>query len=379
MGLNNKIQTYPWQDRSLANLRGEKWSDLPGLEGYYCVSNLGRVKRNAFEIEHKPRCIRLLPERMMKTMVGKGNNRSVGDTLYFLRVRIMREGIHYEYSIARLLYYSFVKKFNLQDYSRVVLARDGNGKNLDLKNLALVDIHHKQKRIFERDRMHVAYYYTYDEFLETGSDKSLNPFCKQVSQYTLKGKLIRTFPSIKAAAMVVGVSETGISSVLKKRQISSFGFVWGYGKKSRVDVAAIRQNNLEHFKKVRGQRVTQYDLEGKRVATYLTIADAGRDNGLSGGDISCALSGKQKTAGGFIWKKGSGKPTINVKGLVYGEALRAQRKWKPVMQYTPRGRYLKTYPSVKAAAEAVRCSPSTISIALKRENSLSYGYLWKFK
>jgi hypothetical protein len=42
---------YPYQHLELNDLPGEKWKWIPRLEGYYKISNFGRVKRESFEIE----------------------------------------------------------------------------------------------------------------------------------------------------------------------------------------------------------------------------------------------------------------------------------------------------------------------------------------
>jgi hypothetical protein len=42
---------YPWLDRSLKNIKGERWRDIPGLEGYFMVSDFGRVRRLEYEVE----------------------------------------------------------------------------------------------------------------------------------------------------------------------------------------------------------------------------------------------------------------------------------------------------------------------------------------
>lgn len=89
-----------------------------------------------------------------------------------------------------------------------------------------------------------------------------------------------------------------------------------------------------------------------------------------------ALSGKQKSAGGFIWKKGWGKAQIDLSNYIFGEALRAQRNFKKVRQYSVQGRLLKTFPSIKDAAAALGISPSYISIVLNKEK-LVKGFKWR--
>jgi hypothetical protein len=44
-------------------------------------------------------------------------------------------------------------------------------------------------------------------------------------------------------------------------------------------------------------------LDGEPVAEFISIAHASRSLGISRRSLSCALTGAQKTAGGFIWKE----------------------------------------------------------------------------
>jgi hypothetical protein len=188
---------YSWQQTGLQNLPRERWEDIPGLDCFYCISNKGRIKRETFEILCKNGTTRWMNPRIMVPEIIRQKNQTVGDTNFFLRIKITKSGIGYEHSVPRLLYSLFVKSFDLLDYSLVVITRDGNGKNLQLKNLALVNIARKQQRIYERKRLKRTFYHTYEEYLETGSENSVNQFCKQVSQYSLKGKRIKHSPALR--------------------------------------------------------------------------------------------------------------------------------------------------------------------------------------
>lgn len=57
------------------------------------------------------------------------------------------------------------------------------------------------------------------------------------------------------------------------------------------------QNN-----KNRGKSINQYDLKGNFIKTWKKLIDAQNELGIDVKNISQVLRGKQKTAGGFIWK-----------------------------------------------------------------------------
>ena len=367
---------YPYQNTSLEDLKGEKWEDLPWLDGMYCISNFGRIKRESFEIQCRNGQIRKMQPKILAIEVTKQKNNTVGDFQYFLRSSITTDGITYKLSIARLIYYCFIRKFNLDNHFLVVLAIDGNGKNIHPKNLALVDLSRKQKRIFERNRLKRQIITSFEEFQRAGKIKSANPYCKQVSQYTLNGKKIQTFPSIKAGSIATGISDRNIVQALKDRQLSSGGFVWRYGKSAHTDIKTLRAEHLKNFKKLVGQKVSKYTLQGKRVATYLTISDAARATNTQVGDICAVLKGKQRSAGGFIWKKGYGRKQINVQGYLTGIEWRAQKRHKKIKQFDLQGKYIQTFESVKAAAQFLNVTPSYISLVTNKKVPLRQ-FFWR--
>ncbi len=51
-----------------------------------------------------------------------------------------------------------------------------------------------------------------------------------------------------------------------------------------------------------GRAVIQYSLEGKEIARYRSMCEAERKTGASEQGISKVCAGKQKTAGGYLWK-----------------------------------------------------------------------------
>jgi hypothetical protein len=306
---------YSYQNLSLKDMKAEQWEDIPGLDGMYRISNFGRIKRMSFELLCKDGTVKKLYPRVLNIEVVTRKNKSVNDSLYFLRSSIMVNGRAYKISIARTVYYCFVRKFKLDDPFLVVYAKNGDGRIIRPSNLALVSISRKQQRIFERGRLKRTITTSLQEFKQFGKIKSANPYCRQISQYTMLGKKLQTYPSIKAASQITGVSEKGIVAVLKCRQISSGEYVWAYGRKSKVDVVAIRKKNLERRNVLVGQKVTQYNLKGKRIAFYPTVSEAGRKIGIRSSDISTVINGKQKTAAGFIWRKGVGRNYISVKGF----------------------------------------------------------------
>lgn len=370
-------QHYPWQDRAIASQANERWKDIPGLEGYYRVSTFGRVKREALEIFCCNGQIRRVKSKMMKVELCSQKNSFVKDEIYFLRTKIMLSGRVYQFSIQRLVYYCFVRKFDLSDPYFLVWCKDGDGKNISLANLELVSPKRRQNRIIDRHRFGRTILHSYDEFAQWGLEQSAISYCKQVSRYSMKGNRIQTYPSITAASTALSLSAKGIVSVLKGRQVSHGGFVWRYGKPAKIDMKDLRANKIQHYKKAIGRKLTQYNTKGKRIATYLTIADAGRATGVGSGEISRVLNGKQRSAGGFIWKKGSGKDKIDLSNYLTGAQYGGLKRQKKISQYSAGGKYIRTFPSVKEASKSMGITSSAMSACLNREGRLAKGFSWK--
>jgi group I intron endonuclease len=53
---------------------------------------------------------------------------------------------------------------------------------------------------------------------------------------------------------------------------------------------------------INGKRVNQYTNEGTYINEYPSIAEGARQNGLTRKNVQACVSGRSKTAGGFMWK-----------------------------------------------------------------------------
>ena len=114
-----------------------------------------------------------------------------------------------------------------------------------------------------------------------------------VEQLDDNGRVIATFPSIKAAATAVGLaSRTSISSVLSGTQTTAGGYKW-----RRIG---------RRISNSRGRRISveQLDNNGRVIATFPSLAAASVAVGLHphSSGIRMMLKGKRLTAGGFRWR-----------------------------------------------------------------------------
>lgn len=75
---------YPYQNRSLEDMEGEEWDDIPGLDGYFRVSNYGRIKRLRRESPNSKGIVKVYCEKIIAPRVSRTPNTYVSDVTYQL-------------------------------------------------------------------------------------------------------------------------------------------------------------------------------------------------------------------------------------------------------------------------------------------------------
>ncbi len=232
--------TLPYLDLTLANIDGEKWKDIPGLEGYFRISSKGRVKRMRYEAIYSNGIIYRERTMIMKPYVHRHRNEYKGDYKSYLSITLTVEGVRHRYTVARLVYHCFVRPIDLDDHTIVIFYKDGNSFNLTPSNLRTATLSEKQKRIKELRRspspLHKLTRRQILERLQNARAKRMKP----VTQYSFRGKKIQTFPSAREAARFTDGNASNILQVAKGNALTAGGFLWRYGKASRIDTLSLR-------------------------------------------------------------------------------------------------------------------------------------------
>lgn len=194
---------------SLENLPEEKWKPIEGFENYE-ISNYGRVKslsrlsHVSLGIEH------WVSERIRKLLFTRQYNKYLKEYIYNVNCGLSLEGCKYTRSVARLVYYHFVEKFDTEDRSFMICYKDNNVFNKHSSNLEKVSVTEKRLATFRKDRsrnVHVDY-------------------MKPVSQYTVDGEFIASFESIYAVEEKLGIACESIMDVINKNILTSGTFRW---------------------------------------------------------------------------------------------------------------------------------------------------------
>ena len=265
---------------SLENFDGEIWKDIDGYEGWYQVSNMGRIKSIDRWIKYNS-YVRKGSVRLQKGQIIKASPRGL-------------------YLICHL------KKNNtskLVKYHRIVC--DTFHPNINklpvINHINEIKTDNRADNLEWCTRKYNANWGT--SRLRQSINLRNHPLkSRQVYQYSIQGQLLYKYPSIKEATRVTGIKESNIASVCKGgRSSSAGGFLWSFSSNIEDVQKIIKRKKTKRPR--RGRTVYQYTLDGKLVASYVSVGEASRQTGICKITIInvCNHVGYQKTAGGFKW------------------------------------------------------------------------------
>lgn len=119
-------------------------------------------------------------------------------------------------------------------------------------------------------------------------EKDIRP----IKQYDLSGSFVREYPNQLVASKATGISNVTISATCLHKRKTAGGYQWAFvGDEEKITRVT------SHAK-----MVVKYDKAGNFIERYKTIKEASMVNHIDDGSIVKCCKGKQKTAGGFIWR-----------------------------------------------------------------------------
>jgi hypothetical protein len=209
-------------------------------------------------------------------------------------------------------------------------------------------------------------------------EKMRKSLCRPVTQFDLQGNRIRSYPSTADAARSVNTSHMNIYDALTKDSNTCMGFIWRYGEGlKKIKVPEALRHRLE-LKKIYAQPVTQYDLDGNRIAVFPDFHVAAMKLKFSKYFLAYTAGGASLTNHGYCWRLGNGAPKINVDHLADVGKKRLLKIAKPVIQYDLNGNKIKKYSSLSEAERTTKISASYIGAAAAGKFKSAKGYCWKF-
>ena len=246
----------------------EIWKDVKGFEGFYKVSNLGRVKG----LERVSSDKRFLPERILATSLYNG---------YFM-AKLCVNGKSKRMLVHRLVATAFIPNpHNFPHINHI----DENKTNNIVDNLEWCTPRYNSNYGTGKARAREAYI--------------LNN-SKEIYQFDLDGNFVNSYRSISEASDATNAPRSEICSCCKMKEssISSHGFMWRYAidcPQKKIESYSIKSSSLI-------REVDQYTLKGEFVRYFKSIADAVRITKTRRSSIYGCCSGRYKTANGYKWK-----------------------------------------------------------------------------
>jgi hypothetical protein len=221
------LQDYPYLNLSLCDIPGERWKDVPEFEGIYQASDLGRIKSLDREINHPLSTHKqFLKGKVLKQSITSYKNIKTGEPMVELGVCLSKGGKQYYFITRRVIYSVFMINIDYKNDALCVINADGDGFNNKVVNLKLVTKSQKTRRTYLRDRM--------DSFLKNADRSTWTKIyggyvkAKPVKQFTVKGKLINQYASIREAARQTGCDAKSIIAAARGMVQHVKGYRWEY-------------------------------------------------------------------------------------------------------------------------------------------------------
>ena len=356
----NNPEQYPYQNLSLDSMKGEQWVDIPGFDGAYSISNFGRIwAAPRLVISADGKQLYFTKERIRRQGLARYYNSYTKDHTDQLSVHLRYEGGDYSFKVNRLVYDAFVKPIDFKKDKLLVVHKDGNNLNNHYDNLVLMNgtelyIHGLRNERRPRTGLLIK-----KGKNATWSDSN-SP--RPVVKYTLDGKKVEDYSSIAEAAQKNKSYRSSLRAVVQKKLKQLNGFVYRF--KSTPYKGEYKDFSYE-------KKVTQYQIDGKKVKIYPSVKEAGAITGNDPDTISkCALH-KTLSCGGYVWR-------------YEGDAYKGEYKDKiknrpqPIVQYALTGKKIAQFVSVSEASRETGFNASSLLDCAHRRMKTSHGFVWRF-
>lgn len=188
---------------------------------------------------------------------------------------------------------------------------------------------------------------------------------KQIDQYTLDGKLVKTWANADEIANTLNINKSSILDICKYpngNRHTAGGYRWTYHGNALKE--------LNYKKDFHGfRKVHQFDKNGNLVATYNSLRAAADAVDAKWQTIQRCCIGRRATTHGYLWAFEGNRPTDKAFAI-------ANRNCTKIQQLTITGDVVGCYSTIQEAAEKTGFSTGSIQNA-SHDGKLSCGFLWK--
>lgn len=234
--MNSKQQQKISNSLQLKSFKGEEWKSIFGYDGFYEISNYGRIKALKREVLWRDTC-RVLSSKIKKKNYSKSYRKGVMKRSTTVRqsgtIRLHGEHKPQIMSVGRLVYTHFIGDVPEDQF---VLRRDATTDNDFVTNLYL-------GTVSDRTRVSYVNHPPSSEYTEKTIKKVMKNRQRPIEQLTKEGALVKEYPSIKEASTITGINKADICSVCmtfsgtrrKKPMYTAGGYKWRYKQETTTN------------------------------------------------------------------------------------------------------------------------------------------------
>ena len=130
-----------------------------------------------------------------------------------------------------------------------------------------------------------------------------------IRKYSVSGEYLTQYNNVSDASVQNSISVSSIWKCINGQRNVAGGYIWRRENRQDSPMQIAPVTSIKSASDFQPKSIDQYDTNGNYIQTFSSIRSAGRSLQINVKSISDALKGKQKTAGGFLWKYSQQKYT----------------------------------------------------------------------
>lgn len=319
----------------LPNLKNEVWKDIKGYEGFYQISNTGKVRSLDRELLKSNGVIETRKGQLMSQIKDKDG---------YMRVALRKIDFRITFGVHRLVAEAFIKNpSNLPEVNH----KDEDKENNYVNNLewctAIYNINYgtaiERRTYFNKTRPILVYknglfikeyqniislcnemkieqslfnakniYFKYNNYvfaykdnfdeipIHINNENNYSKKTKYMVTYDIKGNIIKLYMDINELIEELQTTELTIRKIMDRNKLFNNMFIRSYKNYNQINNNIIVPNIIKNV-------IVQYDFNMNKIKEWDNANDVKRVLGFDNSEICKCLRGIRNSAYGFKWER----------------------------------------------------------------------------